>query len=332
MQASQLTLDAALRDASATRPDARDKAIANLAPALLGELSRAGPAWRAADDHPRGAEVVAAFVATLSDQEAPASRRGMAAIGLGTIGEPSLISRIESWLTEDSNDEARVFLRECALIAISFVGTAAPQAAPERARALAEIRNAMGSPHPDVRYQAAVALVEVAGNTAEAELVQALDAEAHASVRDNLVAALGRLDPPGPAACAALARLLDSDEGPMGIGFAAAMALAGARHPRARPRLLDSLPIRAERDLALEALAALGAAEAADCDRVLAIARRWWLPGVTRVRAAYALVRMLGPDRGREARAMLGRFAWHPRPAVREAVADAQAALAKLGP
>jgi HEAT repeat protein len=46
----------------------------------------------------------------------------------------------------------------------------------------------------------------------------------------------------------------------------------------------------------------------------------------TRVRAAYALAR-IEPERGS---ALLDRLAKHPRPAVREAVAEARVNLAKL--
>ncbi|MBL4686604.1 MAG: HEAT repeat domain-containing protein [Nannocystaceae bacterium] len=331
MQSAELSLGAALRDATAKRESARDKALSNLAMAMLAELSRPGPAWRAADDHPRGREVLDTFIAAIADKDAPASRRGMAAVGLGTIGEPSLLALVEDWLQAEGDAPDIMFLRECAIIGISFLGTAAPADAPEREQVLAQIRVTMDSPYPDVRFQAAMALVEVAGNDAEADLVAALRHEQHTTVRDNLVLAMGRLDPPGTATCEALEAILDGDEADSGLGFSAAMALADARRSVARPRLLEALVVRAHRDLALEALAALGGADSADCDQVLEIARRWWLPGVTRVRAAYALICMQGAEDEGEARAMLERFAWHPRPAVREAVTDARAALEKLG-
>ena len=54
MQAPEITLAAALRDVTSSREEARDQAIRNLAPAMLVELSRKAPAWKAAADHDRG--------------------------------------------------------------------------------------------------------------------------------------------------------------------------------------------------------------------------------------------------------------------------------------
>lgn len=331
MQAPQLSLGAALRDVTAKRDAARDAAVSNLAPAMLAELSRPGPAWRAAADHDRGGEVIEALRTVAADQDAPASRRGMAAVGLGTIGEPSMLRLVEPWLAAEGTEPDVMFLRECALIGISFLGAAAPNAAPEKERVLARIREAMTAEAPDVRFQAAIAIVEVAGNDAAAELREALASETHDAVRDNLVAAIGRLNPPDARTCDALEDLLASDDGVSGIGFEAAMTLADARRPSARPRLIQALAFRPHRDRALEGLAALGEADTEACDAVWAVARRWWFPGVTRVRAAYALVRMLGPQRNSDARVLLERFRFHPRPAVREAVADAFNALSQLG-
>lgn len=330
MQAAQLTLAAALRDVTATRDAARDKAVENLALALLTELDRPGPAWRAADDHDRGAEVIGALSSVISDDDVPASRRGMAAVGMGNLGEPRLVTLVEPWLAQEGDEPDVVFLRECALIGLSFLGAAAPADAPERERVLLQIRTSMASPHADVRFQAAIALVEVAGNDAEDELRKALLEEEHEAVRDNLVAAIARLDPPSEATLDLLESIVEGEDGVTGVGFEAALTLAGARRTSARPRLLDALAVRAHRDRALEGLAALGVADDEACATVLAVARRWWLPGVTRVRAAYALVRMRGPGHDAEARALLERFRLHPRPAVREAVIDARAALERL--
>ena len=330
VQAPQLTLAAALRDVTAKRQEARALAVANLAPALLAELSRPGPAWRAAADHPRGPEVIEALETIANADDEHGQLRGDAAIGLGNLGDAKVIDVASGWLTRPGDDPDVAWLRECALIALSFVGTAAPEDSDARTRALDQIRTAMRSEHADARFQAPIALVEVAGNDAESELCDALDREAHDMVRENVIEAMSRLDPPGARTCDALEILLRSDEGDHGLGFEAAMILADARRESARDRLLIALAVRDHRDRALEGLAALGRAPSAACDQVLAIARRWWLPGVTRVRAAYALVRMVGPDADREARAMLERFAWHPRPAVREAVADARKGLERL--
>jgi hypothetical protein len=93
---------------------------------------------------------------------------------------------------------------------------------------------------------------------------------------------------------------------------------------------LQALPVRGHRDRALEALAALGAAPAADIEPVQGLVARWWLPSITRVRAAYALARMApaGPDN--PGLRLLARLRWHPRAAVREAVRDAHANLEAL--
>jgi hypothetical protein len=267
----------------------------------------------------------------------------MAAIGMGLLGEPEVLERTAPWLLTEGDDEAVVFKRQCALIAMSYVGTAAPEYGDEarriRAEVLERVRVLLRAEQADVRFQAAVALVEVGGNAVEHDLVDALATETHEEVRENLVAAISRLDPPGKAACRALVAILDDDDqGWRPIGFEAAMALAAARRPQAGPRLLAALERRGERDLALEALAALGRSAPADAiERTHRLARGLRTPGITRVRAAYALARMIAPsgagstDHVNPGTAMLRRLAWHPRPAVREAVADALAALRELG-
>lgn len=331
MQAPEITLAAALRDVDAKREDARDQAIRNLAPAMLVELSRKAPAWKAASDHARGTEVVAALEGALDD-ETPAPRRGQAAVALGMIGEPNVIDVAARWLAAPGDAQEVTFLRECAVIALSFVGAAAPAGShPVRDDCRKRLGEALRSPHPDVRFQAGVALVEVVGREAEDAIVDALRREEQPAVRENLVAALSRLDPPGDRACAALEAILDGDDRHGGVGLQAALALAAARRESARPRLLEALPIRFDRDLALEALAALGPAPEPACSRVEALARSWLLPGITRVRAAYALARMRGETRATDAgRGLLRKLAWHPRKAVREAVADADANLRAL--
>ena len=121
-------------------------------------------------------------------------------------------------------------------------------------------------------------------------------------------------------------------EGAEGIGFDAAITLAGARRESARPRLLEALDVRHQRDRALEALAALGGGDPSEIERVRQLGRRMWLPSITRVRVAYALARMVPEGAGdNPGLAMLRRLRWHPRPAVREAVRDAHDNLVKLG-
>jgi hypothetical protein len=113
------------------------------------------------------------------------------------------------------------------------------------------------------------------------------------------------------------------------------MILASVRDKAAGPALVEALGRRVHRDRALEGLAVLGrAAPSTAVEVVDTLARGWLTPGVTRVRAAYALARIVAPgtaDRPNPGIALLARLAWHPRPAVREAVADARANLRQLG-
>lgn len=328
MQAAELTLDAALRDVESPRAEARAKAVRNLAPALLEALGVSGPCWAAARAHPRGEEVRRALGRVLDDDD-PALQ-GLAAVGLGTIGDPGALARTEGWIDDPTDDEAVAFLRQCAVIATSLVGAAAPKDDPDAAdvvaEALARLRSALTSSLPDVRFQAALALVEVADADAEPELLAALERERNEDVRENLVAALSRIDPPGEATRTAMRRLLDAGEddahGPVAI--AAALLLAAARDPHGRPWLVDALVHRGHRDDALEALAVLGPAPPEHVEPVRRLAESLWTPGVTRVRAAYALSRMTrgGSDRD-PGLALLARLRFHPRGSVREAVREA---------
>ena len=130
--------------------------------------------------------------------------------------------------------------------------------------------------------------------------------------------------------------VVNNAKAPMHRRIEAAMALASAKRPEAGPRLLMALRLRSERDRALEALAFLGRAAPGEAvEAVDRLASGWLTPGITRVRAAYALVRMVAPTSDRRehpGQRWLDRLALHPRAAVREAVADARAALAKLDP
>lgn len=328
MQAPTLTLGAALRDCEAPRAEARIKAVQNLAPALLGELDVPGPRWSATTEHDRGPEVAAALVRAI-DGDDPALR-GLAAIGLGTLGDPEVLARCGGWLGLRGDDEDTGFLRECAAIAIAMVGACAPNDHDVRTRAMKMLGDAMRAERPDVRFQAPGGLVEIAGAQAQAELLAALAAEDHPEVRRAIVEALSRIDPAPAATCDALETLLGGEEAHEEIGFEAAMILASARRDAARPRLMRALDHRAERDRALEALAVLGPAPPADLARVQRLAAAIMTPGVTRVRAAYALSRMAPAGVRDPGRALLAKLRFHPRGAVREAVRDALANLGQL--
>jgi HEAT repeat protein len=260
----------------------------------------------------------------------------MAAIGLGMIGEASVVERVAGWVELEEDTEEASFQRECAVIALSFVGVAAGGAeagAAVRADVERRLVGALKSERPDVRFQAALAVAEVGDEGGEAMLHEALLREEHPEVRDSIVDALSRFGSPSPQTCAALVELVDSEEGATATGFTAAMVLAGAGRPEAGPRLVDALRVRHQRDQALEALAVLGERAPQDArTAVTALAHGWLTPGPTRARAAYALARLSGAlTEDNPGIALLRKLAWHPRAAVREAVADAHKNLERLG-
>ncbi|MEM6291402.1 MAG: HEAT repeat domain-containing protein [Myxococcota bacterium] len=335
MQAPELTLQAAITDATATRMEARHKALRSLAPAFLVEIGKPGPLWRATEGHARSDAIHRALFDALGQSE-DVPLAALAAIGLGMLGEPDVLDAVASWVELEGADDEHSFRRECAVITSGYVGVAAAGATNDEARAVhadvaRRLRTWFGSVHPDVRFQAALALVEVDGERVETDLAKALRTEDHPEVRESLVDALSRLDTLGDASVRALEDVLtDEEEGPESMGFEAAMVLAGARQASAGPRLLDALGVRHQRDRALEALAVLGP-DAGDeaAPRVEALARGLLTRGVTRVRAAYALARMLG-GADNAGLALLRKLRWHPAAAVREAVADAETNLQAL--
>ena len=352
--AAELTLAAALRDITSPRAEARGIAIRNLAPALLDELDLRPPTWWRGFEHPRRDEAVAALEQACADstpQNAALARIGLAQLGAPQT-EPRAFEVLGPWGAEQGedspDDDAAMFARECAVIALAKLGAAArawlaepgsvasaetpaegrAEAEALLARLTAALSERLADPRDDVRFQAGPALIEVAGAAAEPELLAALDREAHPEIRENLVSAIAQLDPPSPAACDALARVLAGDEGSGWVGWEAALALAAVRRPEGATRLIAGLRTRETRDQALEALALLGPAAGPEA----APAVRRYLDGFltpvfTKVRAAYALARV-APER--EGLDRLDRLAKHPRPGVREAVAEARALLAQL--
>lgn len=332
MQAPELTLAAAIRDADAKREQARHKAIRNLAPALLLEIGEPGPLWNATERHADGSAVRAALWHAL-EQSGDTALRAQAALGLGMLGDATLFDRISPWIDLTGDDEASTFQRECAVIAISFVGAASPADDPIRVVVIERLRSALADERPDVRFQAAVALAEVGGTVVERELVAALRTEPHPEVQHNLVDALSRFEDLEPQTAETLVELLEDAEPSDGLSFGIAMVLAGARRAEAAPRLLDALTVGGLRDQALEALAVIADDPPDDAvERVTAVARGYLTPGVTRARAAYALARLCHdhPDDDNPGLRMLDRLAWHPKASVREAVADARDNLRKL--
>ncbi len=337
--ATELTLAAAIRDAVHHKPDVRNVAIRNLAPALLDELGERPPVWWARSEHRRRDEVVALLERSCEDKSA--QNVGLALLGLAQLGAPQARERAKQALDNQRDDADSVFVRECAVIALSLIGSSARQwiahpasgsadtSAAERMvqQVIADLRPLLDDPREDVRFQAGPALVEVAEQAAEPELLAALERERHEAIRENLISALAMLDPPGPAACDELARILGTDEGRGPVGWEAARALAAARRSEGGPRLVAALKSRALRDDALEALAVLGTAAPPEAAEAVAkLTRGFLVPVFTQVRAAYALAR-IQPSEGEVRLAELDK---HLRESVREAVGEARANLAKL--
>lgn len=358
---SELTLDAALRDSESQNPTSRNQAVRNLAAALLDELGRRPPAWRAAQEHDRGPEVLARLRLALSEGE-QAPIRGLALVGMAQLGEEELLEYAQLWVdapdpVQEDVDEsegraghhgANAFLRECAVISLGLLGDAAATTAQKggersqhewsiASRCREVLTRSLTSPHDDVRFQACIALAELGGESAQSAIVEAFRVEGVEEVRSNQVAALSVFDPPSEAACDLLRNFLERElqTTPPKKGkdpraqttYNAALALAAARDRGAQRRLVASLAESDERDRALEALAALGPPLDESAMRVIRnLANSRLTPGMTRVRAAYAMCTLL-PEEGE---ALLARLARSWRPAVREAVADARVALELL--
>src|SRR5262249_44045093 len=118
--------------------------------------------------------------------------------------------------------------------------------------ALARITAALRGPAPDLRFQAAGGLVDLAGRAADPAPCAPPPGEPPPRVRIALVAALAELDPPGPDACAALAALVADLGAPEELAFPAALGLAAARDPRGGPVLVRALARADDRARALE--------------------------------------------------------------------------------
>lgn len=323
-----ITLDAALRDAEVLDVKARTLAITHLAAAYLERLGRTEPLWQAHAEHDLGPAVLAALLRAI-ERDPATPIQALAAAGLGQIGAPELLSAVpDEWFTRTDPDAA--YLRECAAIGWTLLGGAARPVSGDMSQntydaVIARLRVGLSADQPELRYQCATGLAELEGAAAEDALAHALARETIPTIRGALVSALGEIDPPSPHTCDVLAPLCDEPHTP--TAFAAALALTVARDPRAGKTLLAALQRPEDRGRALEALAALGPLAPPDALPVVRrLARSFFTPGLTRVRAAYALARLAPP----EGEAILERLSNALRSAVREAVTDARAGLAQL--
>ena len=328
MAGPPITLAAALRDCDHPDPRLRDKALRHMGDALLAELGPTAKRWRAADRHPRGAQVIQVLTCAMSTDPSPVLQ-GFAAISLGQLGDPQALPLLRAALKTEGEGEEPAFRRECAAIGLAELAAAAmenPAAALLPAIA-APLASGLASPHPEVRFQCAGTLVDVLGNDAEEPLASALAAESNTEVRRGLCEALARIDHPSPATIELLLAVLNDTAADLDTRFAAAIGLTAARNPAAAPLLLKGLGKPEFRNRALEALAALGALAPAEAiPKIRAIASSWLRPRVTRVRAAYALARI----RPKEGERLLDRFRRSRSAAVQEALADAHTALKSL--
>lgn len=328
MLAPEMTLAAALRDSAHVDPRVRAAGVRNLAPALLLELGRSPPSWCDDGHHRDAAAVCKRLLERLND--AVVEIAGHAALGLGMIGRPEVLERASAWLAIDRDDDDAMWLRETSVIATSYVGVAARGRDAELHAVVASaLRDAWKSPRDDVRFQAAIARVEIDDPKAERDLASAIARESSLKVREQIIVALGHLERVEPSTLDRVATVLASEDADDAIGFSAAMLLASNGRATAVDRLVTGIGRRHERDDAFEALADLGRVAAPAIAPAQSVLGRWLVPTVTRVRAAFALCRIAEPGSTgfSQADRALRRWAYHPRRAVREAVADARRAL-----
>ncbi len=345
-----LSLDAAIRDAEEADPRVRNVALQHLGLCLLqeiGEQQPPRPIWQAAGKHPQGPAVQDLLRNAIATDAAPANR-AVAAASLGQLGDPRVLGMVVAWASVpattsadsallDFDEDAQRYLRECAVIAMTVLGEAADAARETDEDAnhthhqvCEHLEALLRSGYPEVRYQAATGLIDVAGPQAEQALARTLEAESDPQVAAGLAEALSGMDPPSAYTCKLLRARLEDPKMPHETTFSAALGLAAARDPSAGPRLLQAVTSTQQRSLrgrALEALAVLGPqAPPAAIPVIEHLARKWLISGSTRVRCAYALAR-IDPQRGLP---MLDALEHSRFASVREAVVDARAGLEKL--
>ncbi|MGB1701218.1 MAG: hypothetical protein ACPHRO_14775 [Nannocystaceae bacterium] len=339
----RLSLEAAIRDLGARTARARANAVRALPDALATDLD---PRDDTADSHPITATQLQAhprYTAAIEGLRALATDedgfvRGLSLIGRGRLGDTSLLHAYrEGALAPSEREPARQWIRESAMLGLGELAKFTPPPPDlEHDEVLRCIIEGLEDPAPEVRFQAVAVLADAAPSTVPNLLPSRLHEEDEPEVRAQLYEVfLDRGDSPGAVVDAAL-QTVDvrddatslSDPGTDRESLAAARLLASLRRPEAAPRLLEAMHNPDDRDDAIEAMAVLAAEDipegAADLARRLT--RRWLVPPVTRVRAAYLLARVSPAD----GEALLERMARSPRASVRDAVKDARAALATL--
>lgn len=341
----QLSLAAALRDLKARSPRARANAIRALPDALAadcrGPEETEAPAvsqlgFARLEAHAQHSAALTGLRAL--DGDADGFVRGLAMIARGRLADVTLLGEYRrGTLAPRPQDPAKQWIKESAILGLGELAAfAPPPPGVEHDDILRALLEALDDPAPEVRFQAIAVVADAAPSMAGELLPPRLALETEAEVRAQIYATfLDRGDPPGVVVAAARAATgagRDGDHESSAASeresFAAARLLASLRIADAAQRLLRGMSDGDERDDAIEAMAALEPSDIPEAATDLAerLTRRWLVPPVTRVRAAYLLARVR-PDEGG---ALLDRMARSARASVRDAVVDARAALHTL--
>lgn len=263
--------------------------------------------------------------------------RGLALIARGRLGDAALLRDYRAGtLAPDSQGLAR-WVRESAMLGLGELAQfSPPPPGVEHDDLLRCILEGLDDPAPEIRFQAVAVVADVAPSMVPELLPQRLDVDDEAEVRAQIYDVfLDRSDPPATVLDAArMAANSETTANPeanapsVRESFVAARLLASLQDKVAAPRLLRGMDDRDERDDAIEAMAVLNPSDipAEAISLALRLTRRWLVPPVTRVRAAYLIARVSPVDGG----ALLDRMARSARASVRDAVTDARAALAIL--
>ena len=332
-----LRLEAALRDLRARSPRARANAARALPDSFTRELCdeerpphELGAARLAA--HAAHAEALRGLRHLAMDPDGLV--RGLSFIARGRLADPGLLDEVRGSAPQhEAETVADAWVQECRIIALAELARFSPgPRGVERDEVLRQVMEVLGRGSPQTRFQAVAALADVAPSMARDLLATHLHGEPHPRVRAQILDVLrehGDAAPTVQASAAATVAATPAEGDDEALErFAAARLLASVSDPRGATVLIDAVSDPERRDDALEALAALPSpsipADAVESARRLHDRR--WVPAITKVRAAYLIARAV-PDLGLP---LLHRWGKSLRPSVREAVADAMAALETL--